>query len=243
MGQIIAIVSGKGGAGKSTIACALGAALARRGKRVLCVDFDAGLRSLDIMLGIDSSVVYDLSDLLEKGCDWKQVLYRCEHQQGLYALPAPSRADFVFSLPEVRRVMLEAASVFDYVLADSPAGLGNGFTASAIAASTVLVVATADPVCVRDARKVSDMLFSMNKENVRLVVNRMKKRFFQKGLMSDLDQVIDLSGLQLISVVPDWPDVALHIMNGQLKGKNSPFFKEIEALAARIEGEEISLHL
>ena len=243
MGQIIAIVSGKGGVGKSTIACSLGAALARRGKRVLCVDFDAGLRSLDIMLGVDSNVVYDLSDLLEKGCDWKQVLYRCEHQQNLYALPAPADAEFIFSKPEVRRVLLEASSVFDYVLADSPAGLGNGFAAAVIAASMVLVVATADPVCVRDARKVSDALLSMGKENIRLVVNRMKKRFFQKGLMSDLDQVIDLSGLQLVSVVPDWPDVALHIMKGQLNKKNIPFFKELEALAARIEGEEVPLTL
>jgi len=241
MGKTVAIVSGKGGVGKSTITSALGAAFAAKGKRVLAIDLDAGLRSLDIMLGISSEMIYDFSDLISGSCEWKQTIYPCSCAKGLYVVPAPSDPAYTFDLSIVSKHISEIKNAFDYVILDSPAGLGNGFETAAKCAQTVLVTATADPVCVRDAAKVNQALTLMGKEEILLIVNRARKSFFKKGLMKDLDEVIDTAGIRLISLLPELKDIAVRVNSGNLTGSPSSFSKEIGNLAERLEGRDAAL--
>jgi len=243
MGQILSIVSGKGGVGKSTISAVLGASLAQKGKKVLVIDLDAGLRSLDIMLGIAPKMVHDFGDLLTKNCSLRQAIYPCELQKGLFVIPAPADPDFIFDCAQVAGLVSGISSSFDYILLDSPAGLGNGFQTAVKASTKVLVVATADPVCVRDAKKVSESINSLSfpKEDVRLIINRAQKAFFKRGLLDDVDTVIDTAGIRLIAILPELPDIMLQILKGNLTGKTSYFSKATDNLCARLNGDEVKL--
>ena len=242
MGAVTVITSGKGGVGKSTICAALGAALALRGKRVLLVDCDAGLRCLDQILGVGERVVYDISDVAAGYCEPIRAIYSCSYAPGLYLLPAPSQHDNTVAPALMKQLVPILARYYDHVLLDSPAGVGSGFLTAVSAAARALIVATPDPVCLRDCDKVRQELNKNGITSQRLIINRFSySAFFKMKCYEDLDAVIDSAGVRLIAVVPE--DTQLAVSAAQACGfrQKSPGAKAVGRLAARLAGERVPL--
>ena len=203
MAQTILITSGKGGVGKSSSSVFIGYALARRQKRVLIVELDAGLRGLDIMLGVENKTAYNMGDILLGRCDPYDAVVVSDYQSGLSLLPAPGehwedlkQADLVW--------LVKSISVYyDYILLDSPAGFGKGFRIGISVADKAILVVTPDPICVRDGAIASRMLQKYGVSEQRLLINRVKQQYARMELLPNLDTVIDQTGVQLIGVVPD----------------------------------------
>lgn len=242
MGQIICITSGKGGTGKSSFAANCGAALARNGRRVLLIDADAGLRSLDLMLGASESLVFDLGDVLAGRCEpVKAIVPTSEPGLTLLSSPQDSSED---NLDEEAFVRLAKglSHYYDFVMIDSPAGLGECAQAAAKAASRAVVIATPDPVSARNAEKASRMLEKCGVTDARLVLNRVTPGFIRAGLLMNLDDAIDCASLQLIGVVPEDPDIPAAAFRGQpLRPGKKGAALAYRNIAGRIEGEDIPL--
>lgn len=244
MGIVTVITSGKGGVGKSTVTAGLGAALVRRGRRVLLIDADAGLRSLDYMLGVSCELVYDLSDVVTGNCEPSKAVYPCAGSNGLFLLPAPQNPDDTVS-PEIMVQLCRVLSGFyDYILIDCPAGLGRGFQAAVAPAKRALVVSTPDPLCLRDADKVRRILEDKNIRELRLVINRFHSRNFEKlGGFEDLDAVIDACGIQLAAMIPEDLAAPCSAVKGLPLGGKSPAAQAFNRLAARLDGEDVPLRI
>ena len=203
MGVSTVITSGKGGVGKSTVSVGLGRALAQRGRRVLLIDCDAGLRSLDRMTGTEEALVFDLSDVIQGRCAPADAIYPCTETEGLFLLPAPSSGEDMASPSVMRRLVPLLKRYYDHVVLDSPAGVGGGFRSAACAADRALVVCSPDPVCVRSASAVKRLLEKLAVPELRLVINRFNSRLFDEtGVYSDLDNVIDASSIRFRRTIP-----------------------------------------
>lgn len=243
MGIIIDITSGKGGTGKSTLTANVGVALALLGSRVLVADADAGLRAQDMLLGVAGDVVYDIGDVLAGRCETLKAI-AATRWQGLSLFPAPAEDDEAAAalFPRLCRGL---AQYYDFVLLDSPAGMGAWARAAAAAADMALVVATADPVCVRDADRTAALLLGQGCRNIRLVINRVQPRILKKRLPGGLDAVIDAAAVQLIGVVPEDGRVTLAafdaapvVRTGEERGGAPAAFGHI---ARRLRGEDVPL--
>lgn len=242
MGAITVITSGKGGVGKSTTTVGLACALSRRGRRVLLIDGDAGLRSLDRMLGVESSLVYDISDVAAGRCEPIRAIYPCPGFNGLFLLPAPGKEDNIIPPEIMRQLVPLLASYYDHVLVDSPAGVGLGFLSAIVAAQRALVVSNPDPVCVRDTATVRRLLTEANIQEQRLVINRFQySRFKKLGCFRDLDAMIDESGIRLIAVIPEDVQLAAAAARAQPPSHRSSGAMAYARLAARLEGEHVPL--
>ena len=216
MGVSTVITSGKGGVGKSTVSVGLGRALAQRGRRVLLIDCDAGLRSLDRMTGTEEALVFDLSDVIQGRCAPADAIYPCTETEGLFLLPAPSSGEDMASPSVMRRLVPLLKRYYDHVVLDSPAGVGGGFRSAACAADRALVVCSPDPVCVRSASAVKRLLEKLAVPELRLVINRFNSRLFDEtGVYSDLDNVIDASSIRLFGVVPEDYSLAAAFLKGK----------------------------
>ncbi len=244
MGAVTVITSGKGGVGKSTISAGLGSALARRGRRVLLIDGDAGLRSLDHMLSVSEQLVFDISDVIAGNCEPIRAIYPCEQEPGLFLLPAPSREEDTVRPAVMRRLVPILARYYDHVLIDCPAGIGLTFYSAISAADRALVVATPDPVCLRDCDKVRLLLTKQGISSQRLIINRFEYSSFVKmNCYTDLDSVIDSAGIRLIAVVPEDIHLAVSTANGSPVPLKTPGAQALGRLAARLEGEQVPLVL
>lgn len=199
LGRVIAIVSGKGGVGKSTVACMLGMQLASQGKKVLLIDADEGLSCLDIMLSCDDSVLFNLCDVLSERCALADAVR-----------PSPSGVDFI-SAPSVfgeldgekfSRLTEQLRSQYEYVFIDSTAGIGRGFNAAVSGASEIIVVVSPDAVCVRDASRVNDIIGDMDNKSCRMVINRFDRRYMKRSDMRAIDRIIDDTGIQMLGIIP-----------------------------------------
>ncbi len=229
------ITSGKGGSGKSTVSAYLGGALVRRGLRVLLLEMDAGLRSLDIMLGANERAVFDLADVLTGRMDPGRAAVECAYQPGLWLLPAAADAGFLPKTEALRRFCREAGETYDTVLLDTPAGLGDGLKVSAAVADSALVITTPDPVSVRDAAGAAGLLFEAGISNTKLIINRLPEKPSQM-LVPDLDAVIDQVGAQLIGVIPEDKELMWASANGLPLSPGSLAAWEFDGIAARVEG-------
>ena len=237
MGMVVVVTSGKGGAGKSTVAAGLGAAVCRRGRSVLLLDMDQGLRCLDLMLGVSAQPVFVVGDLLKGRCTAADAVLRVPGCDGLYVLPAPPEAGAVDSIEAMKTLACKLSPVFDAVLVDSPAGIGRGFCLSAQAATGALVVATPDPVCVRDGAVTARLLRQMGVSESRLVINRFQPRLIREGLLPDFDEMIDAVGLQLVGAVPDDPAVLAAAARGEPLTAG-PAARAFDRIALRLEGKD-----
>lgn len=240
MGQITVVTSGKGGAGKSTVTVGLGLALAGAGGKVLLIDGDAGLRSLDLMLGIGQQVVFDLSDIFAGNCEPIRAVYPSAFHSRLSLLPAPLTPERLCSPADMRRLCRGFAQHYDFVLLDSPAGTGAGFETVVAAADSALVVTTPDPVCARDAQLVGERLTALDKK-CRLIINRLRPSAVRRGKMPDIDEIIDMAGIQLIGVIPEDEQITLAGAAGQpfpKKGVADTCFRNI---ARRFCGDNVPL--
>lgn len=214
MGQISVVTSGKGGAGKSTVTAGLGYALAKLGHKVLLVDTDAGLRSLDLMLGVGGGAVYDMSDIFKGNCEPIRAIYPSPVCPNVFVVPAPVSLEEQCSPEDMRRLCQGFAQYYDQVIIDCPAGIGRGFRTAVAAAQRALVVTTPDMVCARDAQIVSYLLSEQGLP-ARLIVNRLRPSLVMKGIMPDVDEIIDTAGLQLIGILPEDHQVAVANAGGR----------------------------
>ena len=208
MGQVIAVTSGKGGTGKTTLCAAVASCLAAEGKRVLCIDADMGLRNLDISLGMAQLAPISFADVLSGRYSLSEATPHPE-LRGLYLLTAP-----VAERPETIRFqdfgsLLETVrEYFDYCLIDSPAGIGDGFHFATLYADRVIIVATPDPASLRDAAGTADQLRLMGKREIKLVVNRITSAVF-RAMNWTVDDMVDETGLPLLGIVPEDDRVVL----------------------------------
>lgn len=242
MAQIVVVTSGKGGVGKSTVCAQVGQALAGRGKRVLLLEMDSGLRGLDIMLGVENQTVYDLADVLEGRCEPIKAILTSAQGKNLALIPAPYDPTFRPDGGDLVRLTRGLSHYFDFVLVDTPAGLGNSFAVCSRVADRALLVVTPDPVCVRDGGRVADLLFAKGVPQVGLLINKVDPKQNQHSrLIPDLDQVIDSTGVQLLGVIP--MEEQIH-RAGATGGGVAPHLLAARAfgnIAARLCGEYVEL--
>ncbi len=240
MSKTIVITSGKGGVGKTTVTFGLGTSLARRGKRVLLIDMENGLRGLEKIMGNDETLVFDASDIVSGKCEPMDAIYPCASIPGLYLLPAPASAQEGLTREQIRRLTSILSSYFDYLLIDCPAGIANEFRVSVYAAQSALVVVNPDPIGVRCGKSVRDLLLQSGLTDIRLVINRFDpERFIEYGFFPDLDAVIDAAGIRLIAVVPEDPNLMRAAAKGQTCPPGLPGSMAFDRLAARVDGEQI----
>ena len=244
MGKAIVITSGKGGVGKTTATANVGTGLAILGNKVVVVDTDIGLRNLDVVMGLENRIVYDIVDVVEKTCRLKQGLIRDKRYDGLFLLPAAQTKDKTAVNPEqMLELVNELKKEFDYVIIDSPAGIEQGFQNSIAGADEAYIVTTPEISAVRDADRVIGLLESKGINNPRLIINRIRQDMVKRGDMMNVEDIIDILAIDLIGVVPD--DEAIVISTN----KGEPVVTEDEHLSAkafrnickRIEGEEVEL--
>ncbi len=240
MSQICVVTSGKGGAGKSTVSAGLGYALARSAGRVLLIDADAGLRSLDLMLGIGGTAMYDLSDVLAGNCEPVRAIYPSPVCPNVFVLPAPVFRENMCSPEEMRRLCRGLARYYDQILIDCPAGLGRGFETAVAAAQRALIVTTPDTVCARDAQIVSRLLEDRRIPS-RLLINRLRPAKVMDGSMPDVDEIIDTAGVQLLGIIPEDESVAVANANGRPLPAACHAAICFENIARRYLGESVPL--
>lgn len=208
MGELIAVLSGKGGTGKTSVCAGVASALAQMGERVLCIDCDVGLRNLDISLGLADAGALSFLDVCQGGYSLSKS-YRHPAFDSLRFLTAPMSCPVSEVNPDSFRDMLQRArQKFDYVFLDAPAGIDAGFQLAARFADRILLVTGPDPAAVRDAGQAGDLLERMGKENVRLIVNRINKKMVSVMDIT-VDDIMDQAGLPLLGLVPEDANVTL----------------------------------
>ncbi len=240
--MISVITSGKGGAGKSTVAAGLGCALARRERRVLLVDGDAGLRSLDVMLGFAGTAVYDVADVIAGDCAPADAVYPSPVCPGVFVMPAPVELERLPKPEDMVSLCRGMAQYYDDVIVDCPAGIGRGFESAVAGVDRALVVTTPDLVCARDAQILARLLREKNIP-ARLVINRLRAKPVRRGKMPDIDELIDMASLQLIGVLPEDEEVAIANAYGKPLPADCQAAKCFANIAARYLGETVPLTL
>lgn len=240
MTRSILIASGKGGVGKSTVACRLGKILAAQGQKVLLVDCDAGLSSLDVMLGLTENVAFHWYDAYLGYCETAEAVVHTEDGPDL--LPAPT-APLTVDAPDAVKIAVDAlAEDYDIVLIDAPAGLTAGMERAAAAAKKAVVVATADEISVKGAAALARSVKKQGVEQCRLLINRYDLNAAQKGKLLSVDDIIDKTVVQLLGIIPEDPEIIYSTVTGQLSEK-SKSAKAFRRIAARVSGEEVPLKL
>ena len=204
MGEAIVITSGKGGVGKTTTTANIGTGLAMRGHRVVLVDADIGLRNLDVVIGLENRIVYDIVDVVEGACKLKNALIKDKRTEGLYLLPAAQTRDkTAVSGDQMKKLINELKEEFDYVIIDCPAGIEHGFKNSIIAADKAIVVTVPEVASVRDADRIIGLLLANEVSYVRLIINRLRKDMVESGNMLDIDDTLEILSVDLLGIVPE----------------------------------------
>lgn len=238
--KIIMVASGKGGTGKSTLSVLIGAALAARGKRVLLIELDSGLRSVDVIAGVCGKTVYDIEDILSGRCEADKAVVESPIYPRLSVVSAPYAGGDI--RPDALRVLAgKMAEVFDFILLDTAAGMGAPFLAAKSVASMAIIVITPDLVTMRDGRLVADELLAADMAEIRLVINRVQQGRGAFNPVKNLDECIDTVGAQLLGVVPASQDIALACACGEALDQNTLEQRVLSSIAARILGEDAPL--
>lgn len=240
--QVITITSGKGGVGKTTAVANLAVALAADGARVACIDGDIGLRNLDVVMGLENRIVYDVVDVIEGRCRLRQAMIRDKRLPDLYLIPAAQTRDKSAVTPsDMVRLCNELRSEVDWVLIDSPAGIERGFKNSIAAADRVLVLTNPEVSAVRDADRVIGILEAEEKGTPLLIINRLNPVMVKQHDMLSADDVLDLLAIKLIGVVPEDEGVIVGTNRGNPvaldpKSRAGQAFRNI---AKRLKGEDV----
>jgi len=241
--RVIVVTSGKGGVGKTTTTANLGTALANLGEKVVLIDADIGLRNLDLIMGLENRIVYDIVDVVEERCKLKQALIRDKKLNNLALLPAPQTRDKSAVTPEqMMDVCKELENDFDIILIDCPAGIEQGFQNATAAATEALIVTNPEVSSIRDADRIVGLLESKPNEMKKfLIVNRIRPEMVKKNEMLNVDDVQDILGIELIGVVPDDEEIIKTANRGVLavNSENSIAGKALMDIAKRIRGEKI----
>ncbi len=243
MSEVIVVTSGKGGVGKTTSTASIGAGLARMNKKVVLVDTDIGLRNLDVVMGLENRIIYNLVDVVEGNCRVKQALIRDKHYPGLYLLPSAQTRDKSAVSPEQMIKLVDSLTqIFDYVLLDCPAGIEQGFRNATAAAQRAVVVTTPEVSAIRDADRIIGLLQAGGIKKIDLVVNRIRIDMVRRGDMMSVEDVLDILAVNLIGAIPDEESVVIAANHGEsVVGSDTLSGQAYMNIARRIMGEKVPL--
>jgi septum site-determining protein MinD len=244
MSEVIVITSGKGGVGKTTTAANIGTGLALMGKKVVLIDTDIGLRNLDVVMGLENRIVYDIVDAIEGLCRVKQALIKDKRYEGLYLLPAAQTRDKTAINPgQMIALCDELREEFDYIFVDCPAGIEQGFKNAIAGADKAIVVATPEVSSVRDADRIIGLLEANELRNPKLLINRVRVDMVKRGDMMSIDDIIDILAVDLIGVVPDDEKIVISTNKGEpvVTDNKSLAGQAYRNIAHRILGEEVPI--
>jgi len=236
------ITSGKGGVGKTTATANLGVALATAGYRVVCIDGDIGLRNLDVVMGLENRIVYDLVDVVEGRCKLRQALIKDKRLADLYLIPAAQTRDKTAVSPaDMVRLVKDLRGDFDWVLIDSPAGIERGFRNAIAPADLVLIVTNPEVSAVRDADRIIGLVEAEEKSPPKLIVNRVKPEMVKRGDMLSTGDILDVLAIDLIGIVPEDEMVTVATNQGTpaVLDPKSRAGKAFRDIARRMNGEEV----
>ena len=242
--RVIVITSGKGGVGKTTTTANIGAALADKGHKVLLIDTDIGLRNLDVVMGLENRIVYDLIDVIEGRCRVSQALIKDKRCPNLVLLPAAQIRDKNdVNTDQMKELIFSLKESFDYILIDCPAGIEQGFKNAIAAADEAIVVTTPEVSATRDADRIIGLLEAAGIKNPKIVVNRLRIDMVKEKNMLSVEDILDILAVKLLGVVPDDETVVISTNKGEplvYKG-DSLAAKAFKNIASRIEGVEVPL--
>lgn len=241
MSEVIVITSGKGGVGKTTTTANVGTGLAKEGKKVVLIDTDIGLRNLDVVMGLENRIVYNLVDVIEGNCRIKQALIKDKRYPNLYLLPSAQTRDKTAVSPEqMQKLTEELKEEFDYILLDCPAGIEQGFQNAIAGANRAIVVTTPEVSAVRDADRIIGLLNANEVKRTELVVNRLRADMVKRGDMMSSDDVVEILAIDLLGIVPDDENIVVSTNQGEpLVGSRSMAGQAYENICRRIMGEDV----
>ncbi len=244
MGKVIVITSGKGGVGKTTTTANVGTALAMLGKKVVMVDTDIGLRNLDVVLGLENRIVYDLVDAVRGNCRLKQALIKDKRLENLYLLPAAQTKDKTsVTTDQMLELCTKLKEEFDFVIIDCPAGIEHGFKNAIAGAEEALVVTTPEVSAVRDADRIIGLLEAAGISEPKLIINRIRTNMVKSGDMMSVEDILDILAVDLMGIVPDDDAIVVSTNRGEptVFDDNSRPGRAFRNIARRLIGEEVTL--
>lgn len=243
MSEVIVVTSGKGGVGKTTSTANIGTGLARMDKKVVLIDTDIGLRNLDVVMGLENRIVYNLVDVTEGNCRIRQALIKDKHYPGLYLLPAAQTRDkSCVSQEQMRKLVDDLKPIFDYIILDSPAGIEQGFRNACAAADRALVITTPEVSAIRDADRIIGLLESDGLRKIDLIINRIRPDMVKRGDMMSVEDVTDILSASLIGVLPDEEAIVIASNHGEpVVGTDSLTGQAYMNICRRLTGEKVPL--
>lgn len=241
MSKVFAVTSGKGGTGKSSICASLGYSLAKQGNRALIIELDFGLRCMDIMFGAEDDIKYDLGDVLDGKCSILDAAMTIKTASNLSIICAPSDPFMKVTVEQIVDICQQIKKYFDYIIIDTGAGINSHVFDIVEQVDLILVVTTPDPICIRDARMMSDEFYKRGNQRQRLIINKVSRRAIGQELVRDLDEIIDSVGVQLIGVVPEDFEHVAALNRGLPVPYGTPALSAFDAISKRIRGEDTPL--
>lgn len=244
MGEVIVITSGKGGVGKTTATANLGVGLAALGHKVCLIDADIGLRNLDVVMGLENRIVYDLVDVTSGHCHYRKALIKDKRYDNLFLLPAAQTKDKTAVSPEQMYALCnEVKGEFDYVIIDCPAGIEQGFKNAIAGAEKAIVITTPEVSAVRDADRIIGLLEKEDLRDPKLIINRLRPRMVRQGDMMSIDDIIDILAIDLLGVVPEDEMIVISTNKGETvvldeRSRSGQAFRNI---VRRIRGEKVPM--
>jgi len=243
-GKTIVVTSGKGGVGKTTSAANIGTALAMNGKKVCLIDADIGLRNLDVVMGLENRIVYDIVDVVENNCRLEQAMIRDKRYDGLYLLPAAQTRDKTSVTPfQMEELITELKEDMDYVIVDSPAGIEQGFKNAISGADKAVIVTTPEISAVRDADRIIGLLEAEGLRDPEVIINRIRKDMVDRGDMMGIDDMIEILAIDLLGIVPEDEGIVVSTNKGEPIALNdrAKAGKAYRNIARRLMGEDLPI--
>ena len=241
MSEVIVVTSGKGGVGKTTTSANVGTGLAALGKKVVLIDADIGLRNLDVVMGLENRIVYNLVDVIENKCRIKQALIKDKRHPSLFLMPSAQTKDKTSVTPEqMVKMVNQLRESFDYVILDCPAGIEQGFKNAIAGADRALVVTTPEVSAIRDADRIIGLLEANEFKKIDLIINRLRPEMVKRGEMMSSSDVVDILSIPLIGIVPDDENVVIATNQGEpLVGNHTMSGRAYQNICYRILGKEV----
>jgi septum site-determining protein MinD len=241
MGEVIVVTSGKGGVGKTTSTANIGTGLAKLDKKVALVDTDIGLRNLDVVMGLENRIVYNIVDVIEGNCRLKQALIKDKRYPNLFLLPSAQTKDkTAVTAEQMKKLAEDLREQFDYILMDCPAGIEQGFKNAIAGADRALVVTTPEVSAVRDADRIIGLLEANEISQTHLIVNRIRPDMVKRGDMMSSEDVVDILAVDLIGIIPDDENIVISTNQGEpLVGTDTLAGQAYMNVCHRITGEDV----